>query len=53
VPGLSRWRCIRSAPTVRPIPEERTFIDTLQGLLQIGDQNATRIVEVLLMKNSA
>lgn len=34
-------------------PEERTFIDTLQGLLQIDGQDATGIVEVLLMKNSA
>jgi hypothetical protein len=34
-------------------PEERKFIDTLQGLLQIDDQDATKIVEVMLMKNSA
>jgi uncharacterized tellurite resistance protein B-like protein len=33
-------------------PEERKFIDTLQGLLQIDDQDATKVVEVMLMKNS-
>jgi uncharacterized tellurite resistance protein B-like protein len=33
--------------------EERRFIDTLQALLQIADEDAAKIVEVILVKNSA
>jgi hypothetical protein len=34
-------------------PDERRFIDALQRLLEIPEQEAIRIVEVLLIKNSA
>jgi hypothetical protein len=32
--------------------EERKFIDGLQGLLQVPDETAMKIVEVILIKNS-
>jgi hypothetical protein len=32
--------------------EERKFIDGLQGLLQVPDETAMKIVEVIIMKNS-
>jgi len=35
------------------VPAERRFIDELQRLLQIGDEVALRIVDVMLVKNSA
>jgi hypothetical protein len=34
-------------------PEERKFIDGLQGLLQIPDEEAMKIVDVIIIKNSA
>jgi uncharacterized tellurite resistance protein B-like protein len=33
--------------------EERKFIDSLQSLLQIPDESAIKIVDVMLVKNSA
>lgn len=33
--------------------EERKFVDRLQGLLQIPDEDAMKIVDVIIVKNSA
>lgn len=33
-------------------PEERAFIDNLQSLLRISDADATKIVDVIIIKNS-
>ena len=34
-------------------PQERKFIDTLQALLHIPEQDAIKVVEVMLVKNGA